>query len=274
MVALAIILVLLGIVVFGYRRVATGSQEKQTRTVLERLRNMTSVLTSNKAAGQTFFQQRIPYLYASPLGAGDPSTAAGTLPLWEAVPAYGGTVLDTGATMSHDALYRTALILNVLNASPEAKAIFAELPTQRRRRMNFDRQNNGRIVASGGANILTVEMPLDAWDNPILFVYDNWQIPISPTVSNLRLLPPPTGGDTGGLTNLISTSARGYWQPTQQPVVPLTVPPNPPAAFTPPTGYTQLGTAVRSADRQPFWASGGADGLMVTNDDNVYSFDN
>lgn len=253
MVAIAIIVILLGITVLGFRRVATGAQENQTKTQLERLRSMTTALTSNKAAGQKFFGQQIPYVYAQPIGTGDVATPG---PWWEAVPA--------GAD---DSLYRTALVLRTLLQSAEARAIYDELPTERKKLMHFDTGNNGQIVAAAGTNILSIAIPLDAWNNPIRFVFDNWQLSTGGTSSQLRTL--PTGGLTGGLTNLHSESAKGFWAPTVQPTTPLTG-----TAYSPPMGYTSLGTAVRSPDRQPFWASAGPDGRMETQDDNVYSFEN
>lgn len=254
MVAIAIIIVLMGIVVFGYRRVATGSQENQTRTILERLRSMQGTITSNKTAGQRFFQVQIPTVYGYQLD-------GTTVQVWDAVPAG-----------SDDALAKTAQVLTALTQSPEARAILDELPANRKRLMHFTRATNAIAPAANGNATISATMPLDAWNNPVIFVYDNWQESLGTVGTKLHTL--AGGGDTGGLTYLWSTAAKGYWKPVtaQNVQQPTGYASNNTAQ---PAGYTSnLGTALRSPDRQPFWVSAGPDGNFQTHDDNVYSFEN
>ena len=162
-VVIAIIAILISLLVVGYRYVGIRSQERQTRALLERLRNVSTGVFGNAAASQKFYQTQIPYVFSEPVGgnAVDPAND------WDAVPAA-----------ANDSLYRTALILKTLLVDPQAKALFDDLPTERKKVYYFNTSipTYAPVAAgtTGAAGPFT--LPLDAWGNPILFVFDNWQV--------------------------------------------------------------------------------------------------
>lgn len=274
-VVMAIIVILLGIVVVGFKHVSASGQKRQTQTLLERLKNVTTNTYANKATATRFFQQQVPAVYSN----GVPVLTGGTTPYgnaqpWDAVPAA-----------ANESLFKTGLILKAILADPEAKRIFDDLPTERKKEFYF-RNTDGQLVGAPLATgTTTFTLPLDAWGGPILFVFDNWRTATSPSADAPHLSASNTfagvPAPTGGLTELYSASSKTYWQFAARPtvtdpayatqyVVPTTTPP-----------YTQVRDAAnnvvpafRSPDERPFWASAGPDGNFATHDDNVYSFEN
>jgi prepilin-type N-terminal cleavage/methylation domain-containing protein len=260
-VAMAIMAILLAIFVVAYKNVGAGSQASQTRSLLERLRSVHSAAIGNKAAAQKLYQQQIPYIYAQPVG------SAAAIAQWDAVPA-----------MSSDAKYRTALILKALQNSPEAKAIFDEVPTERKRVFWFDPAEYEEVAPTTSGALGPFTLPLDAWGNPIIYVFDNWQEATSTTASKVRARATINGAKpSGGLTDLYSDSAKVYWELPQRPLLGETDYPTKyirPATYTPFPNAASPDGAFRSPDQLPFWVSAGPDGKYETHDDNLYSFGN
>ena len=269
-VVMAIIVILLGIVVVGFKHVSAGNQKRQTQTLLERLKNVAGETFANKETATRFFQSQVPYVYTSPPGAAVASNPATRPPAtaWDAVPAA-----------ADDTLYRTALILKAFGANPSAKAIFEDLPSERKKVYYFDLTTYA-VVAAGAANSTgPFTLPLDTWGNPIRFVYDNWQTATSGATAAPQLRAAANGAITaGGLTDLYSDSAKTYWELNVRPAIQeanyTTAKYVRPTSYTPQGGAATPDGAFRSPDHLPFWFSAGPDGNFATHDDNVYSFEN
>ena len=271
-VVMAIIIILLGIVAVGFRHVASGGQKRQTQTLLERLKNITVNTFNDKAASQRFFQQQIPAIYSNnmlALTASPPSY--GNAQVWDGVPAA-----------ADDALFKTGVVFRSILADPEAKRIFDDIPTERKREFYFRNSNGERVDTPIAGATTPYTLPLDAWGNPILFVFDNWRTATSPTSDVPHNSTVNVNVPSGGLTDLYSDSTKTYWQFATRPTV---QDPNyamkymNPATRSP--AYTRVldaagnpVPALRSPDNRPFWASAGPDGKYETHDDNVYSFEN
>lgn len=264
---MAIIALLAGIIVIGFRGVSSGSQKNQTQTILERMRTVTSLITSDKTAGPRFFRVQMPFVYSySPPTLLSPATATTPPPpaaTWDGVPAD-----------SEDALFRTGLILRALLSNPEAKRIFDDVPIERKKQYHFDNTTGQIVGAPTATTTTTFTIPLDAWNNPILFVYDSWQdagVGQSAREHVSRRITTPIT-PVGGLTDLYSVAEKGYWEFTTRPD---STDPGYTARYDRPVAFTnKIGDALRAPDRQPFWVSAGEDGKFRTHDDNVYSFEN
>ena len=260
-IVIAIIAILLGFLIVGYRYVGIRSQERQTRALLERLRNVSTGVFSNAAASQKFFQVQVPYVYSEPVG-GNSVDAAND---WDAVPAN-----------ANDSLYRTALVLKTLLVDPQAKALFDDLPTERKKVYYFNTSipSYAPVAAgtTGAAGPFT--LPLDAWGNPILFVFDNWQVPTGAGLTTPKQMYSATAQTAGGLTDLYSATNKQFYELTTRRVP---KDPNYAQKYTTHLGvtdFTSAGLSFRAPDQRPFWASAGPDGDYSTQDDNVYSFEN
>jgi type II secretory pathway pseudopilin PulG len=274
---IAIIGIVSGILVIGLRSVSGSSQRNQTIALLDRLNNAMTELTNSPAAAQKMYTVQLPMIYfPEPANRFQDSI----FKTWIGVPA---SALESQV--------RTAQVLDYIVASnPAAKSFLEGLPPERRGKFTTPVTN-----ANAAAYTPRSPVPLDAWGNPILFVFDGLQIATGTNTG--RPFTVKIGGGTeeepvGGLTNLYSDSDKSYYE-SEEPLDPAPTytfgalnagqqkMPNPPAPYVRPAAYRERMTptgahehALRSPDRRPFWASAGPDGKYETHDDNVYSFGN
>lgn len=280
---IGIIALLATFTVVGLRSVGGNAKKKETSTRLERLRNAMGEMTLTPQARTRIQQVVIPTVFQNfKFDANNPPRPPNeNQHAWDAVPAA-----------SENTLYKTGEILRLFSANAAFKKILDDMPATAKKTIVFT--NSGpnaadrwRVVENPGPKPWTpanryVEFtyPLDSWGNPILFVFDNWEVPgpggigVRRTTSN--------GRDTGGLTDLYSESAQTFWQFQQAAQRP---------AITDKIGYAYdadmmsrssygepdgvpVGDAFRNdADRSSFWFSAGEDGKYQTHDDNLYSFE-
>lgn len=263
LVVMSIIVVLATLTVVGIRSVGGNAKEKQTRNMLERLRNGLGEVTLNSASKQRLYQVIIPEVYGK--------EENGTAEVWNAVPAA-----------SVNSVYKTGTIIRLLSSNAAFKKLIDDLPTSEKVQLEFDRTTG--LLATGTtsqANREKLVLPLDAWGKPIVFVYDNWEVPQADGLGIRRLA---DGKATGGLTDLYSDSAKTFWEWTPANLRPDTDDTtyvyetamndssfNRRSGATP---YTRAGEAFRNtADRTPFFFSAGRDEQYQTHDDNLYSFE-
>ena len=297
LVVIAIIGIISGILVIGLKSVITHRQKDQTVAMLKRLDNAMTEITTTPAGAFKLYTIQLPSVYF-PV---DPTVATARYDRdsiyknWIGVPA--------GALESQ---VRTALVLKqILSTNPSAKKFLADLPPDRQRRIAWTTTTPGSTPAlnpptGSGRTRPEYTMPLDAWGNPILFVFDGLQIPTGTNVG--RPFSVNLGGTqeafVGGLTNLIVQSDKSFYEPAQlmAPVpTPMTAANTDNPGPTPKYDRTQFDAltntnytaylshksatgateeTLRSPDHKPFWMSAGPDGRYDTHDDNVYSFGN
>lgn len=253
LIVIGIIALLATLAVLGLGRMGGQAQSSQTRTLLERLRNMTAVATREKGPAEKFFQVQLPFIYSQQI-----------------YPSPGTKTLEAIGPGDDDSLYRTGKVIAVLLQNAEAKAIFDELPANRKKLYHF-KYVSGSFTPqpTGGAGIEDLTLPLDAWEKPIVFAFDNLQFSSATGVASVRQT--SNGSPVGGLTYVWSKAKKSYYEPsgTDTNYVSPGI-----GGYSQPAGYTLAGTAIRAPDRRPFWASGGIDETLTTHDDNLYSFNN
>jgi hypothetical protein len=293
MVVIAIIGVISGILVIGLKSVITGRQRDQTLGMLKRLDNAMTDITTSPAGAFKLYTIQLPNIYFPPRDLTNPVYTDSLYKNWIGVP-----------STAVESQLRTALVLKqILSTNPSGKKFLEDLPPDRRRLISWTINTPGRasLIPVGKTNP-EYTMPLDAWGNPILFVYDGLLIPTGTNVGRPFTVDigQPTETPVGGLTYLIATSDKSYYEPatafTPAPTSPTTgsggntdspnaaengknlaarlveLQPATPIYFTHkgPTGVVEQ--TLRSPDHKPFWMSGGPDGRYDTDDDNVYSF--
>ena len=290
LVVIAIIGVISGILVLGGKAVIQHRQEDQTVALLKRLDNAITELTTTSAGAFKMYTLQLPNIYfpIDPALAGNRYHLDSAYENWIGVPA--------GALESQ---VRTALVLKqIVATNPSGKKFIEDLPPERKKLVKWTTTVPGSDNLKPGGPTSPdrpqYAMPLDAWGNPILFVFDGLQIPTGTNVGRPFTVDLGGGAQTfvGGLTNLIVNSDKSVFEP---PAVLSPVPTYPTDANTDapniyenkayqrPTGYliqknladpTKDDHTLRSPDQKPFWMSAGPDGRYDTHDDNVYSFGN
>ena len=270
MTVIGIIIILVGIAVFGMGKIMGGTKEKATRNALENLRSMLSeyeVVSKglNRQPGQQWFNDAaVPPAQVSIWKDGNPTDAATTT--WEPDPALVPQDVDKASgTGTHgrynaDQIANTQLVLSMMLQAPSVKTMMAALPAAQVMEpvpasvpggsKLLVQQANGLPGPYAGASARPMPaLVLDGWGNPIIFV--------------------PSGGLCGGSNNKTDPDAMLVGGKADDPDSKAVVAVDP--ATNPPANCVRQ---IRSPDNRPFWASAGPDGDFRTGDDNVYSFEN
>ena len=266
---IGIIVILVGIAVYGMGKVMGNSKAAATKATLENLRSMLSeyeVVSKglNRQPGSQWYNDAEYKAPGDPISIwkdADPKDGAANLP--EPDPAHAPQdVTKASGTGNHgrynaDQIANTQLLLGLMMQAPSVKAMMASLPVAQM----------AESVPPGGSKLLVQQstglplkdtgsggrpMPalvLDGWGNPIIFV--------------------PSGGLCGKGNSAGDADTMwvgGKAGETDAKMVLAKDPAGPLAA-------NEL-RQIRSPDNRPFWASAGADGNFCTADDNMYSFEN
>jgi len=267
---IGIIILLVGITVYGISKVMGSSKAAATKTTLENLKSMLSEYeTVSKGLKR---QPGIQWLNDGDAGATsiwqdfDPGDAAKAPEPDPAVPPRDVTIAGgTGASgrYSADQIGNTQQVM-LMQTAPNVRSMIQQLPAQQLMeqipanlpmppagvKLFVQRADNTIGMYQGVAARPNPPLVLDGWGNPIIFV--------------------PAGGLAGGdgpKTDPNTMIVGGKASDTDSKRV-LALDPadqNPPADAV---------RQIRSPDNRPFWASAGPDGNFMTGDDNLYSFEN
>jgi prepilin-type N-terminal cleavage/methylation domain-containing protein len=285
LVVIAIIGIISGILVLGLKSVAGDRQRDQTRGMLKRLDNAMTEITTTPAGAFKMYSIQLPNIYF-PIDPSDPSNRYqnSAYQSWIGVPAA-----------AIESQVRTALVLKqIVSTNPSGKKFLDDLPPERKKLVKWTTTVPGSDnLKPTPADRPQYTMPLDAWGNPILFVFDGLLIPTGTNVGRPFTVNVGGGAETyvGGLTNLGVVSDKSYYTPlnalTPLPTYPTAATTDSPNALnnaawaTPAAPFirhksvtAQDEYTLRSPDHKPFWVSAGPDGRYDTHDDNVYSFGN
>lgn len=235
LVVIGIIMVLVGIVFFGMSRVSTTARNREVTVTLGNLRGMVTELDAK--AGLTGKQPTHQWIGGTVNTTGPFNFWKDGDPTTDLPPVGDDPIIQPGVVESLPAREQSAAVRNtqvamvLLTSIPANKTMLASFPTQHT--MKLPNINN-----PAGYDASLVPVPVDPWNNPIIFV--------------------PGGGLCGDGTNPMYVGGKAG-DPDAKEVV-----------ASPATG--QLGP-IRSPDGRPFWASAGPDGDFGKADDNVYSFE-
>ena len=268
---IGIIIILVGIAVYGMGKVMGGSKAAATKATLENLRSMLSEYEvvskglTRQPGTQYFNDGVVPPAKVSIWKDGDPTDDPTST--WEPDPAHAPQdVTKASGTGNHgrynaDQIANTQLVLGLMLQVPSAKTMMASLPAAQMMEAVPPGLGAGSKLqvqlasgAPGNYNTGTGGRPmptivLDGWGNPIIFV--------------------PSGGLCGVGSN--ATDPDAMWvggkagETDAKAVVSVDPAGNPPANSV---------RQIKSPDNRPFWASAGPDGNFCTADDNMYSFEN
>lgn len=275
---IAIIAIVSGIVVIGLKAAGGSRQRDQTLVTLDRMSNALVEITNAPGGAQKLYTIQLPNIYFPEQTNNFPNS---NYKNWIGVPAG-----------SMEAQLRSARVIGtVLATNPSAKQFLNDLPVEKKIKLTFKSPLTARDEQ--------YTVPLDAWGNPIVFVFDGLQIGTGTGVGRPFTVDLGGGVETevGGLTNIYSQADKTYYEPasalTPTPsynAASVQNLPNPQADYTTSvkpmlTGYNPRIApmpdannnpvreyTLRSPDHRPFWMSAGPDGKYETNDDNVYSF--
>ena len=260
LVVIGILLLLVGLAVFGLSKVINTQKRAATKITLENLRGM---LTEYEMVAKGLGPKRM-WTPNGSTAVGDVWNDANPLtPLKDPLAAPLGTVAreaNTGGTpaqtprYSSVPIFNTQLVLEQLLTAPNNKKVQTQFPSsQLLEKLPPGLNGCFLLVANGLPYTGTSEaanppLVLDAWGNPILFV------------------------PSSGMFNVVEGDGD---------MVHIAVPVNP----------NDTNGPVRSPDRRPFWVSAGPDGVFgfvdvngngsftkgtdrAGGDDNMYSFEN
>lgn len=252
-VAISIIAILIGMLVVGIQYVGASSREKATRITLANLQSMLTELETTAGLGR--------------------------LPYHGYVPAPAGYIGEGSPNRMNDTFRNTRNAMAILQSVPANASAIAQLPPetmavlQWQEGVNYLKDDqvvhNGVVYHAtantnaqppGGAwaeSANAVPLPIDAWNNPIIFV----------APPNLTQGTSPVWEERYGLTGVdiegIATNVR---------IV------NPGGSDYPVNSKYPASSDPQARQRlqhfRPFWVSAGPDGNFQTHDDNIYSFEN
>lgn len=238
-IAIAVILILMGMVIVGMQYLGASSKEKSTRVTLANLQGMLTELETTAGFSK---------IHGDLDGDGKPEGR---------VIAPGSVVAGTeGETDGRDseAIQETRAVMTVLRSIPSNRRAMDQLPPQQ------------LFVFSGGIGDQNTPVMLDAWNNPIVFVFppDLFQ----GTDQN-------AWGDRYGLWGLrvadrVDGSDNSIPHRILNPggIEDATKAPDSTTLYPEPDNFQKLRFF------RPFWVSAGPDGDFSTHDDNLYSFEN
>jgi len=234
---IGVLVILIGIVVWGLKGGGTAVAAKATRTTLQNVTNMSEELNrKNKMEGlNSIYPTKPPDVPPVP----GPETAPGNV---------------TSDTKNQDrlgsAVYRTAQFMRYLSSIPDNKKILERLPSDQLL----------SVPASGSFSGGTVV--LDGWRNPILFV----------PPAGLQYVASKEKNATAGSGTNYARGARVIAQAKDSPSGGLVFWTAINSTSTAPPGPDWF-EGIRSPDGRAFWASAGPDGSFIDGDDNIYSFE-
>ena len=246
--SVSIILLLLGISIYGYRHLGRSAKDNSTKATLAMLNAYLSELEastalSSSSANKGMAMLSIPlctvkaYRDASATGKFPAPAASLTTAVFDTVVngiADAGDLTTDGGTTGRygTAVKATSVAMGRLMSLPNVKAAIEKLPDDR-----FLKAADGAIYhAPADSNWKTPiggPVLVDAYGNPIIFV-------------------PPSGiknVDRSGVSGATLDIAKD------------------------PAANLNYRGPIRGRDDKPFWASAGADGKINVGDDNVYSFE-
>ena len=273
LITIGIILLLVGIAVYGIGKVGDAAKGRAVGATLGNLKGMIAELDAtagltgrqpskwyvgNAAQASTSFAAG-----ASIWKDGDPTTA--TVPVERALAPAGSLAKESSGAGSgnlpprynSDAVANTQLVMGLLLAVPKNKTTFQQLPPE---------QMMEAIPAGVTTTKLTIStdrrpvpaLPLDPWGNPVIFVPGSGLTVAQPFDSS-RSYPAGSYVSSGSQIYRAKTGIAGAGE---------NAPPG--------DAWEQVTAAPKtvSPDGRPFWASAGPDGDFQAADDNVYSFEN
>lgn len=232
-IAIAVILILMGMVIVGMQYLGASSKEKATRVTLANLQGMLAELETTAGFSK---------IHGDLDGDSKPEgrvIAPGSV--------VAGTEGETDGRHS-EAIQETRAVMTVLRSIPSNRRAMDQLPPQQ------------LFVFAGGIGDQNTPVMLDAWNNPIVFVfppdlfqganqnvwedrYGLWGLKVADDTSDLyRMLNP------GGIEKAVTPTTS--------------------------TIYPEPDNVQRLRFFRPFWVSAGPDGNFSTHDDNLYSFEN
>jgi len=263
---IGILILLVGITVYGISKVMGGTKVRATETTLGQLKGMLSEyeVVSKGLKRQPQMQW---------LNDGD----AGTYSIWQDFDPGDGTAVPepdpaqaprnvtlaagTGQSgrYSADQIGNTQIVLGMMQQVPAVRTMISQLPAQQLMeqvpaglggppagvKLLVQAANGNVGPYNGTAGRPVPALILDAWGNPIIFV--------------------PSGGLAGGTgDDAMYVGGKAGDSNAVQVMNNL----DPAAA----PGANER-HPIRSPDNRPFWASAGPDGNFLTGDDNIYSFE-
>jgi prepilin-type N-terminal cleavage/methylation domain-containing protein len=268
---IGIIIILVGIVVYGLGKVMGGSKAAATKTTLENLKSMLGEyeVVSKGLNRQPSYQWLNDVDYSNPPMSlwqdFDPGDGAPPEPDPAQAPRDVNLASGTGASgrYSADQIGNTQLVLMLMQQAPSVRTVVTQLPSNQLLeqlpaglggppagvKLQVQLPNGAVGPYNGAAAKAVPPLILDAWGNPIIFV--------------------PSGGLCGGNggVNDPDTMFVGGKRGDSDAKMVVSLPfDQAPAA--------DQARQIRSPDNRPFWASAGADGNFLTGDDNIYSFEN
>ena len=278
---IGIIIILVGIVVYGLGKVMGGTKAASTKATLETMR---SILSEYEVVSKGLSRQPgIQWLNDGALTPpgnpvsiwkdGDPTDAATNQPEPDPVQVPGDvkSASGTGANGRYtaDQIGNTQQVLMLMQQAPSVRTMIQQLPASNLMEpvpaglgnppagvKLLIQRPDGTVGAYAGVAAKPVPpLVLDAWGNPIIFVPAGGLCGGKGGDSDpLTMYVGGRAGEKDSAGNLVAKMVVSV-DPGQQP------------------GPNQL-RQIRSPDNRPFWASAGPDGDFRTGDDNVYSFEN
>jgi type II secretory pathway pseudopilin PulG len=235
-----VLVILIGMVVWGLKGAGGSASTNSTRTTLQNLTNMSEEL--NRKSKLVGFE-------------GPPAD----MPIYPILPppAFGGETAPgdvTDVSKNNErrgaAVIRTAEVMRRLQSIPDNKKVIEKLPSDQILAVPTSPTSSGTVV-------------LDGWRNPILFV---------PT-AGLKFVASSQKSSTYSPGTNYSKGARviaaAQNSPTSNLLVFWTAMTNTSSGPPGPEWFE----GIRSPDGRSFWASAGPDGNFTTGDDNIYSFE-
>jgi type II secretory pathway pseudopilin PulG len=265
LITIGVIIVLLGMLMFGLRAFSNSSKARETRATLEIAMGLFSELDAKIRLAQN---NDVKQYWASDQGnlvfvdleSGPYSNPAWELSFWNdptrtmhqgppnskpaPIRAPGKVASGEADRDRHEAIWNTAIAMSRFMALPTNRSKVQSMPSQRVLLLLKDATQDptGQAPTQTTSGVTAQKFPilLDAWGNPIIFV----------PASGL-------GSDASGAIGALKVGGVQRVVTSSKLRDPINVN----------TDYAILGT-----DR-PFFASAGPDGDFTTGDDNIYSFE-
>jgi prepilin-type N-terminal cleavage/methylation domain-containing protein len=190
--AVAIIAILVGIVVVGFRSVRAGADERQTRTLFENLRGL---ITEFEATARRMDNLHDAF-QSHPTPAQDPDK-----PL-TAPPAKMSELQYTSPSNDNIAVYRTRMVMGVLRAIPNNRRSMEQ--------MTADRLLTFPDVNPPAGDQSSIPVVKDAWGNPIIYVPGEWTDPATNTDYH-RGLDGVRHAGVAGTRHIEAPDHRAFW---------------------------------------------------------------
>ena len=235
MVAIAIVVVLVGIVVWGLGTSGNMGKVRATRLTMENMRSMLTAMKGRRQPAAMYVRGSSVNMTPAPPDPGHD--------FWHmAVKAPAGAMALDQNRFDSDAVLNTQILLRMLRSVPENRDAVNKFPTDSLLKVPTNAQTGRLVVKSDSTanpptTVADPPMPIDTWGNPIIFV--------------------PRGGLEGVRLKANSTADNRIT-----------------SAGVDNTSYGSNVLPPTPAGAQPFFASAGPDGDFTTGDDNVYSFEN